>query len=261
MILSNKYKVISKINSGSFGSVYRAQNIRTGEYVAIKIEKNSNQMKSIKYEAKIYQYLSGLDGFPKLKMYGVINNVSYLVTNLIGSSIKEMITNKMLGDFKSIINISIQIIKRIETLHEHCLIHRDIKPSNFLFNVETNKVYLIDFGFCKKYMDDSGHIPLRQISNIIGSVNFVSLNIHNKIEPSRRDDLESCIYIIMNMILGDLDWFNKEDTETIFLMKRNCININMMPNFIKELLEYVRQLAFDETPNYKYIIRTLESQL
>jgi serine/threonine protein kinase len=194
-------------------------------------------------------------------MYGVINNVSYLVTNLIGDSIKEVITNKMLGDFKSIINISIQIIKRIETLHEHCLIHRDIKPSNFLFNVETNKVYLIDFGFCKKYIDDSGHIPLRQISNIIGSVKFVSLNIHNKIEPSRRDDLESCIYIIMNMILGDLDWFNEEDTETISLIKRNCVNTTMMPIFIKELLKYVRQLAFDETPNYKYIIQILESQI
>lgn len=261
MILSNKYKVISKINSGSFGSVYKAQNIRTGEYVAIKIEKNTNQMKSIKYEAKIYQYLSGLDGFPKLKMYGVINNVSYLVTNLIGSSIKEVITNKTLGDFKSIINISIQIIKRIETLHEHYLIHRDIKPSNFLFNVETNKVYLIDFGFCKKYIDDSGHIQLRQISNIIGSVNFVSLNIHNKIEPSRRDDLESCIYVIMNMILGDLDWFNESDPETIFFIKRKCVNTTMMPNFIKEMIKYVRQLAFDETPNYKYIIQILESQI
>ena len=37
-IINNKYKLINKIGSGAFGSIYKGQNIRTNEYVAIKIE-------------------------------------------------------------------------------------------------------------------------------------------------------------------------------------------------------------------------------
>ena len=40
-MIANKYKLIEKISEGSFGSVYKAENIRTNEYVAIKFENKS----------------------------------------------------------------------------------------------------------------------------------------------------------------------------------------------------------------------------
>ena len=48
MILANKYEILKRISEGSFGSVYKAKNIRTGELVAIKIErKNDNNINTI----------------------------------------------------------------------------------------------------------------------------------------------------------------------------------------------------------------------
>jgi serine/threonine protein kinase len=41
-MISNKYKILNKISEGSFGLVYKGQNIRTKEYVAIKIESIKN---------------------------------------------------------------------------------------------------------------------------------------------------------------------------------------------------------------------------
>ena len=60
MIISKKYELIEKLNEGSFGTVYKAKNIITGDQVAIKIEykTNNNMVNSLKNEAKIYQYLS-----------------------------------------------------------------------------------------------------------------------------------------------------------------------------------------------------------
>jgi len=49
--------------------------------------------------------------------------------------------------------IAIQMIKRIEKVHEE-RIHRDIKPDNFLIGgTEQTKdsVYIIDFGLAKCY--------------------------------------------------------------------------------------------------------------
>ena len=151
------------------------------------------------------------------------------------------------------------MINRIKVLHENQLLHRDIKPSNFLFGLEkdTNKLYLVDFGFSKRYIYNGNHIQERELTKIVGSPNFVSLNIHNHIEPSRRDDLESCIYIMLTMLFGKLVWFDKSNLNDIYKLKEQIILIEEVPTFIKILLNYVRKMKFDETPDYNYIINVI----
>lgn len=258
-MIANKYKLNEKISEGSFGSVYKAENIRTNEYVAIKFEEKNDTIKSLKNEAKIYQYLGKLDGFPQLKIFGTTQQFNYLVINLLGNSLSNIINYYKALSLKTVLVIGIQIIKRIQTLHEKCLIHRDIKPSNFLFGIdsETNKIFLVDFGFAKRYDYDGSHIEEKNINKIIGSVNFVSLNIHNLIEPSRRDDLESCIYIILTMLFGKLEWFTKRDINEINKLKKNISTLDEVPSFIKIMLYYIRSLKFDEKPDYDYLINLM----
>jgi serine/threonine protein kinase len=260
-MIANKYKLIEKINEGSFGTIFKAENIRTKEIVAVKIENKLEQIKSLKNEAKIYQYLGRLDGFPQLKTFGTTNNINYLVMNLLGNSLVNVITHYEKISLDTVLVLGIQMIKRIRTLHEKCLLHRDIKPSNFVFgNENTNKLYLIDLGFSKRYDYHGKHIEKKNIKNIIGTLNFVSLNIHNYIEPSRRDDIESCIYIILTMLLGNLEWFNETNVHKIILLKQNIVETNKVPEFIKNILRYVRTIEFDEAPNYDYIIDVLKGE-
>ena len=258
-MISNKYNLIEKISEGSFGSVFKAENIRTKENVAIKFEIKMDNIKSLKNEAKIYQYLGKINGFPQLKMFGTTDKVNYLVIDLLGNSLSNTILyfNKL--SLKTTLIIGTQMINRIKVLHENQLLHRDIKPSNFLFGLEKdiNKLYLVDFGFSKRYTYNGTHIQEKKLTKIVGSLNFVSLNIHNYIEPSRRDDLESCIYIMLTMLLGKLVWFDKSNLNDIYKLKEQIILIEEVPAFIKILLNYVRKLKFDETPDYNYIINII----
>lgn len=258
-MISNKYNLIEKISEGSFGSVFKAENIRTKENVAIKFEIKMDNIKSLKNEAKIYQYLGKINGFPQIKMFGTMDKLNYLVIDLLGKSLSNTILyfNKL--SLKTTLIIGVQMINRIKVLHENQLLHRDIKPSNFLFGLEKdiNKLYLVDFGFSKRYIYNGTHIQEKKLTKIVGSLNFVSLNIHNYIEPSRRDDLESCIYIMLTMLLGKLVWFDKSNLNDIYKLKEQIILLEEVPSFIKILLNYVRKMKFDETPDYNYIINII----
>ena len=258
-MIANKFKLIEKINEGSFGTIFKAENIRTKEYVAVKFENKYEQNKSLKNEAKIYQYLGRLDGFPQIKTFGTTDKLNYLVMDLLGDSLVSIIKNYRSIPLNNVLILGIQIIKRIRSLHEKYLLHRDIKPSNFVFGIEdnTNKLYLIDLGFSKRYDYDGKHIEEKNITNIIGSLNFVSLNVHKYIEPSRRDDIESCIYVILTILLGSLEWFNESDINKMALLKKNIVNSDKVPTFIKQMISYVRTIGFDDAPDYDYIMNLM----
>ena len=83
-IINSIYKISEPIGNGSFGTVYIANNIRTNEEVAIKIENNTNSTKLIKREATILNYLyrNNVDRIPKLYYYGITNNSSCIVLTL-----------------------------------------------------------------------------------------------------------------------------------------------------------------------------------
>ena len=176
--------------------------------------------------------------------------------DLLGKSLTSIIKKHKQISLNNVLVLGIQIIKRIQSLHNNCLLHRDIKPSNFVFGNEddTNKLFLIDLGFAKRYDYNGIHIEQKNINHIVGSLNFVSINVHNHIEPSRRDDIESCIYVILTMLLGDLEWFEEIDINKMALLKRNIINDDTIPLFIKKMLNYIRSIEFTTTPDYDYII-------
>ena len=74
---------------------------------------------------------------------------------LLGPSIEDLFqTCKRSFDLKTVLLIAIQMVQRIEKVHEERIIHRDIKPDNFLIGgteLTKDSVYIIDFGLAKCY--------------------------------------------------------------------------------------------------------------
>jgi serine/threonine protein kinase len=275
MIIANKYKILEEIGKGAFGKVYKGENIRTKELVAIKVEKVNGDIKSLKYETQIYQAITSgqkTAGFLQVKWFGLIKDYYFMVLPLLGDSLGSFKRKFLDGKFSlnTIICFSIQMIQRLQYIHEKGFIHRDVKPDNFLFdlNTDVNNMYLLDFGFCKQYLlPDGSHIPMKTNKQLIGTPNYVSINIHNGIEPSRRDDLESVGYIMINLFYRDEEIKMTNMTE-IIAFKFNIISTDspeqekklgfqLVPQIIKDYLNYCKQLHFDETPNYDYLYSML----
>lgn len=253
-----QYEIIKKISQGNFGVLYKGRNIITNEFVAIKIEQRSN-MSSLKNEARILKYLGNMEGFSQLKWYENMLENSFIVMSLLGPSITSMVHKYSGFKFNNVLSIGIQMITRLKQLHNKLIIHRDIKPSNFVvgLNNKSSTIYLIDFGFAKNYMKNNVHIENCFCTEIVGSNTFVSLNVHANNKPSRRDDIESCLYVMLYMYFGKLEWSNYTDIDNIIKTKKNIIYIHDIPICIKNAIIYVQNIHFSSVPDYDYIIEEL----
>jgi len=262
--INKKYRIIGKIGEGAFGLIYKGENIRTKELVAIKVEPIEKDMKLLKNESVIYQYLNNVEGVPFVKWFGKDEKNYYMVINLLGESLQS-IKNNSTFSLTSVLQIGIQVIHLLKTIHEKGLVHRDIKPDNFLLglNSQRKRIYIIDFGLCKSYITNDQHNPIKKTNNLIGSLTYASINTHNCIELSRRDDMESLGYMLVFFYLGTLPWqeFTSENIDMIKKSKEDITSNDKLPQILVNYIKYVRSLEYEEKPNYFLIIDNFKREL
>jgi len=268
-IIGNKYEIIEKIGEGTFGKVFKGKNIRTQETIAIKIQHKDIE-NVLKHEAKIYKYLKDILCIPTIRNYGTESGFNYLILDLLGPSLSNIEIKP-----RECIKYMIQAVNILKNIHDIGIINRDIKPDNFLLNnLNEHKIYIIDFGLAKYYLSpNNSHIAERKDRKLIGTAKYSSLNMHNGIEPSRRDDIESLCYSFIQLYGIKLPWNDINTSELNELNKEELYNEikKSKENLLEWLLDgpieflaillYCRKLNFNERPNYNYIISTLENLL
>jgi serine/threonine protein kinase len=245
--MDNKYKDFYKIGEGSFSNIYKAVNIKTNQLVAIKISQNIDYNKLLIRETKIYKYLKNISGIPKLLWCGINSDLYYMVLPLYCGNLQ----NITLDTPEKVYEIGNTLLSILDDLHKNCIIHRDIKPENIMYN-NLGQLTIIDFGLCKIYKNNQNqHIPFKKINNIIGTINYISINIHNLHEPCRADDVESVIYVLIYLLNhNNIDWSTDNNLEDVKTKKENIISNNTIPTKLIDFLIYTRNLAFTDIPKY-----------
>ena len=121
------------------------------------------------------------------------------------------------------LKIGIQVLDIIKKIHKKGVVLRYLKPGNMVIGLGENKdyIYLIDFEIEKKYIKNEEHIPYREEIDIKGNRDYISINTHNGIEISRRDDIESLGYNLIFFMNGKLPWSNESDSDSILEKKIN----------------------------------------
>jgi casein kinase 1 len=169
---------------------------------------------------------------------------------------------------KTVVMTAKQMLSRVQTIHEKNLIYRDIKPDNFLIgrplSKTANVIHVVDFGMAKQYRDPKSkqHIPYRERKSLSGTARYMSINTHLGREQSRRDDLEALGHVFMYFLRGGLPWqglkaaTNKQKYEKIGEKKQTTAIRDLCEGFPEEVntyLTYVRNLGFEDTPDYDYL--------
>ena len=208
--LDKEYTIFvnKQLGKGGFGQLYLGRNIRENTFIAIKVEELT-QRSHLTMEYQILKEIQG-DGIPKVYKLHHGHKHNYLLMQLLGKSLDKLFTDtNRKFSIKTVSQIAYQMVQRIEYVHSKGYIHRDIKPGNFLIgkNMESKKIYIIDFGLSKKYIDkNNNHIIYKEGKGLTGTARYVSLNTHYGIEQSRRDDIEGIAYNLIYFAKGKLPW-------------------------------------------------------
>lgn len=270
--LSQKYKLINEIGSGSFGEVYLAEENATNKFYAIKIEEKKKNSR-LKDEYNIYKKLKDngiLSGIPKISNFIETTKYNIMVMQLLGKSLDCLLTEfDGKFDLQTVLKLGINIINLLRQIHDAGVIHRDIKPNNFLIGRDDDQeLYIMDFGLSKQYIVKNEHIKMHIERSLVGTARYASINVHIGIEPSRRDDLESVGYMLIYFLKGRLPWQGLKKKEGIdqvkvignakmyVSIKKLCENI---PKCFLQYIEYCRNLQFDEIPDYDHLINLFKS--
>lgn len=264
--INNRYIINEKIGKGSFGVVYRGIDKFNGNIIAIKLEP-IEEYGLLEHENNVYNKIYE-PGFatPKIYWYGLKGEFRILIMEHLGASLEDLFQRcKRKFSLKTTVMIGVQICDLLESIHRKKFLHRDLKPENFLIGTGSNKnkIYIIDYGLSKQYKNDiNEHMKLNIGKKLVGTSRYASINSHDGIDLSRRDDFESLFYLLIYFYKGMLPWqgvpgkTKEEKYNNIADCKRKvsieelCINV---PLEMYQFIKHIKNLGFKEKPNYKYL--------
>ena len=222
------YRILRKLGAGGMGEVYLAEDTRLDRKVALKIlpaefAEDEDRMNRFVREAKSASALNH-PNIITIHEIGESDSTHYIATEFIdGKTLSEYAKSNRLN-FKSALEIAIQIASALDEAHSAGIVHRDIKPDNVMVRAN-GLVKILDFGVAKfaektpanVSSEDATAIKAQATSPgmIIGTANYMSPEQAKGQTVDARSDIFSFGVVLYEMIAGHLPFRGETAVETI----------------------------------------------
>jgi len=152
-----KYKILKKLGSGGFGTVYLAEDTFLKSYRALKIPHGLiSQKDKLLEESEVQTKLLDHPNIVKLLTVDIIDdNIVMVMEYIDGTDLEKIIDDSVKLNLKRALEYFKQILSALGYAHENKILHRDIRPSNILIT-KKHKVKITDFG-TSTILEDSKH--------------------------------------------------------------------------------------------------------
>lgn len=115
------------------------------------------------------------------------------------------------------------------------------------------------------FLQDSSEF--RDKKAFIGTTRYASIAAHKGYELSRKDDIESLLYVAIFLVIGQLPWqgvncSDKDRTRVVGEMKHKMDPKELckeLPEEFATMLEYTKKLQYKDEPDYKYLLTQLDN--
>jgi serine/threonine protein kinase len=164
-VLEGRYRIVGELGAGGIGRVFRAEHVRLGHHVAVKVLQprfleHPQFRPRFEREARALARLA----HPHIVAwtdYSIANGFPYLVMEVLsGRPLRVDIAQGPMEEAR-VRKILKQILGTLAYAHRAGFVHRDLKPGNvFLLDLpgEPDFVKVLDFGFVKLLDAESGRV-------------------------------------------------------------------------------------------------------
>ncbi len=203
--LDGRYLVESLVGRGGMANVYRGQDTRTGNAIAVKVLKeefldNGELVRRFKNESKA---ISILDHPNIVRVYdvSVTDKLQYIVMEYIdGITLKEYLRQRGgVLTWKEVVHFATQVLSALEHAHAKGIVHRDVKPQNIMLLAD-GSIKMMDFGIARFSRAQSQTVS----DKAIGSVHYISPEQAKGDRTDARTDIYSVGVMMYEMLSGIL---------------------------------------------------------
>ena len=219
-----QYKIISTIGSGAYSTVYKAQHVRTGRYVALKKIKKPETTNLTGFPKNVLQEYYIQSQLCKQYFPEVLDFVydpesqfeSYIVFEYFPYDLASIIhvqKGKVISHPNHLACYFRQMLFSLFALHSRKIVHRDIKPSNFVINSD-NIIKLADFGLSRQ-IDLTGESKRKLTPNLFTNYYRPPEMLLGGIKYGYEVDIWALGITFLEFLISNA-WFRTDYRDTIF---------------------------------------------
>jgi eukaryotic-like serine/threonine-protein kinase len=213
-ILDGRYRVLEAVAEGAMGVVYRAERLKLGRIVAVKVlhdvlPNELSARKRFEIEAMAMAKLEHPHCASVLDV-GVHNQRPFVVMDFVsGDNLKDVIAGgpQPIGRAIEIVR---QVLSGLAHAHEHGIIHRDIKPANLVLSHKTglgDHVKILDFGLAR--LHDTGQNLTSGM--VVGTPAYMAPEQIRGLVLDHRIDLYACGVLLFELLTGEKPYHSERD--------------------------------------------------
>lgn len=172
----SEYRVLGVLGVGGMGIVFKAEDIRLGRPVALKVmrpaiaAKPKSRIRFLR-EARATATLSH-DHVIQIYQVGEDQGVPFIAMQYLeGQSLQVALARMTKLPAIDVARIGKEVALGLAAAHEKGLIHRDIKPDNIWIEVKTGRAKILDFGLARDLTSDAG---ITQSGTILGTPRYMA---------------------------------------------------------------------------------------
>ena len=196
------YQVTAFIGKGGHGAVYRAEHMKTGQTVAIKVllpehSEDADLAKRLLQEAEIVRELRHPHIVPLLETWHDKQGLWLVMQWIGGGDLRDFVQKNGSMQPAALSPILGQICSALDAAHAAQIIHRDLKPDNILLD-DAGIAYLSDFGVAKR----KNYGAITAIGTVVGTPNYLSPEQIMGEEITNRTDIYALGITIHELLAG-----------------------------------------------------------
>jgi len=211
-----KYRIVSSLGSGGFGSVYLAEDTWIDKKVAIKVpHKQHLDFSEMVKEPRLLASLNHPNIVTVLTAER-IDDVFFIVMEFVpGETLEATIALEGALDLAKALDFACQICNAVDHAHSAGVIHRDLRPGNMLVS-EHGLLKVTDFG-TSRFLEIAAHG-----TTIIGSPPYMAPEQFNG-KTVFASDVYSVGVTMYQMLTGDLPYKTPTPADLVRLMRGELV--------------------------------------